>query len=136
MLHRLRQQDGLIRESVKIFVVCMLIFVVLLDAHALFDNRRQAGDDAHEAALEAALAWGETKNDSQAERAAQRVLDAKESRMVAFKTEHLADNTYYTVTATREARTYLFRYLTGFPWIGTWAVKLTQPNVSSNNFIY
>jgi hypothetical protein len=121
---------------VKVFVVVLIIFVVLLDAHALFDNRRQAGDDAHEAAMAAAVVYSRTENDTQAEREAKRVLDDKDAQMVAFKTEHLADNTYYTVTATREARTYLFHYLAGFPWVGAWAVRLAHPDVSSNNFAY
>ena len=66
MLQRLGGQDGFIRESVKVFVVVMIIFVVLLDAHAVFDNRREAGNDAHEAAMAAALVYSQTQSDAAA----------------------------------------------------------------------
>ncbi len=136
MLARLAQQDGFIRESVKVFVVVMIIFIVLLDGHALFDNRRQAANDAHEAALAAAAVYSKTQSDALAEREAERALSASDSRLVAFKIEHLEDNTYYTVTANHAASTYLFHYLGDFPWLGPWADKLQHPDVSSNNYSY
>jgi hypothetical protein len=136
MLRRLGGQDGFIRESVKVFVIVMIIFVVLLDAHAVFDNRRQTTDDAHEAALAAAAVYGETHNDALAKQEAVRALAASGSTFVAFKAEHLESDTYYTVTATRPAHTYLFHYAGGFPAVGTWAQKLLQPHVSSNNYTY
>jgi hypothetical protein len=136
MFRRLSSQDGFIRESVKVFVIVMIIFVALLDAHAVFDNRRQAGDDAHVAALAAAAVYGKTHSDAMAEREAERALDASDSRLVAFKAEHLEDSTYYTVTATRQANTYLFHYVGDFPAVGPWADKLLHPDVSSNNYSY
>jgi hypothetical protein len=136
MLLRLGGQDGFIRESVKVFVVVMIIFVVLLDAHAVFDNRRQAADDAHAAALAAAAVYAETRSDALAKQEAERALDASSSTFVAFKAEHLEDSTFYTVTATREASTYLFHYVGSFPAVGTWAQKVLHPAVSSNNDIY
>ena len=136
MLRRLGGQDGFIRESVKVFVIVMIIFVVLLDAHSVFDNRRQAADDAHEAALAAAVVYGETHNDALAKHEAERALAASGSTFVAFKAEHLEDSTYYTVTATRPAHTYLFHYVSSFPAVGTWAQKVLQPAVSSNNYTY
>ena len=135
MLRRLSGQDGFIRESVKVFVIVMIIFVVLLDAHSVFDNRRQAADDAHEAALAAAVVYGETHSDALAKQEAERALSASGSTFVALKAEHLEDSTYYTVTATREASTYLFHYVGGFPAVGTWAEKVLHPAVSSNNDI-
>lgn len=136
MLRRLGGQDGFIRESVKVFVVVMIIFIALLDAHAVFDNRRQAGDDAHEAALAAAAVYAETHNDALAKQEAERALSASGSTFVAFKGEHLEDSTFYTVTASRPAHTYLFHYVASFPAVGTWAQKLLQPAVSSTNDIY
>jgi crotonobetainyl-CoA:carnitine CoA-transferase CaiB-like acyl-CoA transferase len=55
---------------------------------------------------------------------------------VMSKAEHLEDNTFYTVTATRQASTYLFHYVGSFPAVGTWAQKVLHPAVSSNNDIY
>jgi hypothetical protein len=136
MLRRLGGQDGFIRESVKVFVIVMIIFVVLLDAHAVFDNRRQAADDAHEAALAAAVVYGKTHNDAAARHEAERAIAASGSTFVAFEAEHLEDSTYYTVTATRQANTYLFHYVGSFPAVGTWAEKVLHPYVSSNNYTY
>lgn len=136
MLDRLGQQDGFIRESVKVFVIVMIVFVVMLDAHSLFDNRREAGNDAHEAALAAAAVYSKTHNDALAKQEAQRALDANDSRLVAFKVEHLDADTYYTVIASHAATTYFFHYLGNFPWVGTWAEEFMHPNVSSNNYTY
>jgi hypothetical protein len=71
-----------------------------------------------------------------AKQEAERALAASDSSLVAFKVEHLEDNTYYTVTATRQANTYLFHYVGDFPAVGTWAQKLLHPAVSSNNYTY
>jgi uncharacterized membrane protein len=136
MLDRLREQDGFVRESMKVFVIVIIIFVVMLDANAIFGTRREAGDDAHQAALAAAAVYGETHNDTQAKQEAERALDARGAQLVDFKAEHLADNTYYTVTATRPATTYLFHYFTSFPLVGPWAEKLSHPDVTSNNYSY
>ena len=67
---------------------------------------------------------------------AERALDASGSTFVAFKADHLEDSTFYTITATRQASTYLFHYVGSFPAVGTWAQKVLHPAVSSNNDIY
>jgi uncharacterized membrane protein len=132
----LGEQDGFIRESVKVFVVVMIIFVILLDGHALFDNRREAGDDAHVAAMAAALVYSTTQNDALAKQQAERVLDERDAQLVAFAGQHVEGDTYYTVTATRAANTYLFHYLASVPGVGSWAEKLSHPDVSSYNDSY
>ncbi len=136
MLHRLGEQDGFIRESVKVFVVVMIIFIVLLDAHAIFDNRRQTVDDAHTAAMAAALVYSQSSSDALARAQAERVLSARDAQLVGFSAQHLEGNAYYTVTAVHPAKTYLFHYLGGVPGLGNWVEKLSQPHVSSYNDTY
>lgn len=119
--HRLREQDGLIREAIKIFAVMAVIAVALLDTFSVFNAHRSATGDANNAAKEALNTWVATQgNVESAKASADSFLRARDDWMVKFWTVSppTSQTPDFYVTARRDVSTYVLKYGTHLPWIG------------------
>jgi hypothetical protein len=119
--HRLREQDGLIREAIKLFAVIAVIAVAMLDTFSVFNAHQAARGDANNAASEALTTWVATQgNLVAAKSSADSFLRARDDWMVNFWTvaPPTAQTPDFYVTARRDVSTYVLKYGTHLPWIG------------------
>jgi hypothetical protein len=118
---RLREQDGLIRESIKIFAIFAVIGIAMFDTFSVFNAHRAASGDANNAAAEALNTWVATHGvAAAATAAADSLLRARKDWMVKFWTAYppTAQTPDFYVTARRDVSTFALRYGTHLPWIG------------------
>jgi hypothetical protein len=120
--HRLREQDGLIREAIKIFAIMMVIGVAMFDTFAVFNAHRAVTGDANNAAAEALHTWVATQGSlTVPESSADSFLRARDDWMVKFWTAPSPTSPQtpdFYVTASRNVSTYALKYGTHLPWIG------------------
>jgi hypothetical protein len=125
---RLREQDGLIRESIKIFAIIAVIAFTLLDTFSVFNAHRAATGDANNAAQQALNTWVATQGDVTAANAsADSFLRAHDDWMVKSWTAPSPTSPQtpdFYVTARRDVSTYVLKYGVHLPWIGKSVEKL------------
>ena len=119
--NRLREQDGLIRESIKIFAIIAIIAVALLDTFSVFGAHRTVMGDANNAASEALHTYVATQgNLAEAQASAVSFLRAHDDTMtkVWTQTPPTAQTPDFYVAAKRDVNTYVLKYCTHLPWVG------------------
>ena len=129
---RLREQDGLIHNSIKIFVVVVVFFVVLLDSISLFAGQRTLRGNVYDAAVAASDTYGTSAspNEAQARATATAFLQSKGDQMLAggFSVQPAGgQNLSFSVTGTRHVKTYVAHYLTSMPGIGDTMKRWLDP---------
>lgn len=126
--HRLRNQDGFIREVTWVVVILAIIAIVILDSMAIFSAYQSAREDATTAAKEARTEYAQSVNMRAAKLAAEQYLAKSGLDLVEFSTERTEeDTTRFTVTARATADTYAFRYLGAIPQLKKWVNRMTSP---------
>lgn len=126
--HRLRNQDGFIREVTWVVVILAIIAIVILDSMAIFSAYQSAREDATTAAKEARTEYAQSVNMRAAKLAAEQYLAKSGLDLVEFSTERTEeDTTRFTVTARATANTYAFRYLGAIPQLKKWVNRMTSP---------
>ena len=120
---RLREQDGLIANSIKLLAFIVVFFIVILDIFSLFAAQRTVRGNAFDAASAAQDAYytSTTQSEPLARSAATALLQEKGSVLVegGFSVQRSSSQgATFSVTATRHAKTYVAHYLTGVPGIG------------------
>ena len=119
--NHLREQDGLIRESIKIFAIIAIIAVALLDTFSVFGAHRTVMGDANNAASEALHTYVATQSNlAEAQASAVSFLRAHDDTMTKFwtQTPPTAQTLDFYVTAKRDVKTSVLKYGTHLPWIG------------------
>jgi hypothetical protein len=119
-VRRLRTQEGLVRQALVIFIAVAAVFVVLFDSFHVFSAWEGVRGDARQAAAEEALPALLNHNDvGEARQAAAFYLRSNGDTMTFFSISGWpGSNPLITVTATREAQTYVFKYGEHLPWVG------------------
>jgi hypothetical protein len=125
-VHRLREQDGLIRGIIEIAVVVVVVAVVVIDALSLFSAHNNVGRDAGSAALQALQNYVTSSSDIAAEQVARSVLRGKSETLIGFSVIH-TPTTVYTVTAQAHADTYVFKLLSHVPGMKKWVHRMLYP---------
>lgn len=128
-----RHQPAFLRGALVIFAIVAVVAVVVLDVLSIYTAHRDLKKATAKAATEAVATWVSTSNDAMAEQAADAFLRDRGVRMVDFGGSHADGETYYEVTGTRRADTYVFRYLTHLPGIGDWMDRQLHPQVSGDS---
>jgi uncharacterized membrane protein len=128
-----RHQPAFLREAITLFAIIAVVMVVVLDVLSVYTTHRTLTKQTREAAREAVATWVGSSNDAQAEQAAAAYLTEHGSTMVDFGGSHADGETYYTVAATRSAKTYVFRYLARLPWVGDWIDRQLHPEVRNDS---
>jgi hypothetical protein len=119
-VRRLRSQEGLVRQALVIFIAVAAVFMILLDSFHVFTAWEGVRGDARQAAAEEALpALLNHNNVVDARQAAASYLRSNGETMSFFSVSGWpGGDPLITVTATRDAKTYLFKYGEHLPWVG------------------
>jgi hypothetical protein len=134
LMGRIRRQDGLIREALVVFLVFAIIALIMLDVLAVVSTRRALKQDPGAAARAAADGFALSGSEYAASQEAEKYVANHGARMTAFKmTPNVDTGTTFSVTATKEAPTRVFKYLGYLPWIGNWVKRQLNPQVTNDN---
>lgn len=128
-----RHQPAFLRGALVTFAVVAVVAVVLLDALSVYTAHRDLKKQTSSAASEAVATWVTTSNDAMAEQAAGAYLREHGVTMVDFGGSHVDGETYYEVTGTCHADTYVFHYLAHLPGIGGWIDRQLHPRVTGDS---
>jgi len=109
-----------VREALVVFIVVGAIFVALLDGFGVFSAWQNVRGDAKDASQAAFQSLLEHNNDpTVARQAADSSLRQNGDAMTSFSISQPQGSTpQVTVSATREAKTYVFKYGTHLPLVG------------------
>jgi hypothetical protein len=129
---RRRQQQGLIREALYVFLAIALVMAVMLDGFAIFTAQQDARDDATDAGAEARQEYVESGRVDLAEQAAAAHVEANDGEMLDFSTTAGtgSDTRSFTVTVRQSAETYIFHYLGYIPGLDDWVEDLENPTIT------
>lgn len=129
---RRRQQQGLIREALYVFLAIAIVMAVLLDGLALFTAQQDARDDAPDAGQEARQAYVETGSIEAARAAAAKHVEGNGADLVDFSasTAAGANSATFTITVQHHAETYLFKYLGYVPGLDDWVKDVENPVIT------
>ena len=132
-LCRLRHQGGLVRGAIVLFIVLTVIGAFVLDIFSVYTAHNMLDGQTSSAAKAAATSYVQYSSDALAEQVAAAYLSDHGSTLVSIVPDHADGLNVYTVTAKREARTYILRYLAKLPVIGGWIDRQLHPVVTGNN---
>jgi len=134
-IRRLQRQEGLARQALVIFIAVAAIVVVLLDSAHVFSAWEAVRNDARQAASQQALRSLLARKDPQAARqAAASYLRSSGDTMTAYTISGWpGGNPVITVTAMREAKTYLFKYGQHLPLVGKTIKHLLRAHATRNS---
>ena len=130
---RLREEDGLIRGALWLFLIVALVAIVLLDGISVFHANQSVRSDASVAADEARNAYAQSPDYLAAKAAAQAYLARAGDTFVAFSTSRdLGGDLVFTVTAKAHANTYAMQYLR-YVGLRKWVRKMTNPEATETS---
>lgn len=133
-LHRLASDEqGLIREAVFFLALLALFTLILLDVLAIYSTQRSLSEDSRNAAKAAVAVFVTSADDSSARVAAVEYLQKRGARLVAFSADHGGGVTVYTVTAARDVKTFLVKYMAHLPKVGDWIEGKLRPQATEHN---
>lgn len=135
-LGRFREQDGLMREAMWIFLVVAVIAVIILDSFGVFSAGQNVRSDAHDAALAANHAYVQSGSISYAEQQARNLLNSNGDRPVKVTTKvdlSIGPDPIFIVTARRTASTYVFKYAVHLPVVGKSIDKLLTQSATRDS---
>ena len=125
---RLRAEDGLIRGILVLCLILAIIAVVVLDSFAMFSASQKIDSDTRGAANAAQATYIQTTNFVSAEQAAKDLLRHAGDKIIRVKSKATADAPVFTVSASRDAHTYVLKYGTHLPWIGKQIGRWLHPH--------
>lgn len=129
---RRRRQEGLIREALYIFLAVAVVMAILLDGLAIFTAQQGARETASEAGREARATYVDTLSVEEARADATALAASRDAELLAF-TVAAPDGTTprtFTVTVTKTAETYLFKYLRYLPGLEDWVHDVQNPVIT------
>jgi hypothetical protein len=134
-IRRLQRQEGLARQALVMFIAAAVVFVILLDSAHVFSAWRAVRSDAKQAASQEALrTLLDTKDPQAAHQAAASYLRANGDIMTALTiSDQPLTGPLVTVTATREAKTYVFKYGQHLPLVGKWIKRLLRAHATRDS---
>jgi hypothetical protein len=131
---RLRNQDGLIREGLYVFLAIAIFAVVMLDGMSIVNANRSVGNDAASAADAARTAYADSQDVTAAKAAAADYLSSTRGTMTGFSSVIQADGTVgFTVGVREHADTYVFKFLAYIPGLKKWTHDMTDPKATRSS---
>jgi hypothetical protein len=124
---RFREQDGLIREALLVFLVVGVLAIIILDALGVFSAYQNVRSDAHDAAVAANHSYVQSGSVSVAEQHARDLLHGNGDQAVKLTTRvdlTIGPDPIFVVSAKRDAKTYVLKYGVHLPLIGKSIAKL------------
>lgn len=128
---RLKRQDGAARDVIKYLALGIVIVIIVLDGVAVVQTQLSVRQKATEAAESARTEFVQTGSEKTAAAAAKDYLVDHDATFISITmdTEGGRDKTVVAVTAEDSADTFLYRHLTGLPWVGERVENLLEPTV-------
>lgn len=124
----IRREDGSIMSNVVFFgIVLAIIAIVFIDGASVFYAYQAAGDVTEVAAAHATQEWKLYGNLTSAERAASDYCEENGLEVVEVKQARELSNNAFSVTCSKDAKTYVFKHL---PWLK----DLTHQEVTSVSY--
>jgi hypothetical protein len=133
---RFREQDGLIRGALLLFVVVAAIAVIILDALGVFSAYQNVRSDAHDAAVQANHAYVQFNSVSAGEQHARDLLRANGDKVISVRTRidlTVGPDPIFVVTAERPAHTYVLKYAVHLPLIGKAIARLLSQSATRDS---